>query len=156
MPYGISSGSEVFQRTMEVLFEGYPCEIIEDDLLVYGKDMKEHDANLKRVLQRIREVELKLNKKCRFRQTQVAYVGHLLTDQGVKPDPEKTRAINEIERPEDCEALHRFPGMTNYVSKFIPSYSEEIAVLRQLLHKDTEFIWQPAHHPSPCADILCH
>lgn len=146
MPYGISSGSEVFQRTMEVLFEGYPCEIIVDDLLVYGKDMKEHDANLKRVLQRIREVGLKLNKKkCRFRQTQVGYVGHLLTDQGVKPDPEKTRAINEIEPPEDREALHRFLGMTNYVSKFIPNYSEETAVLRQLLHKDTEFIWQPAH-----------
>ena len=146
MPYGISSGSEVFQRTMEVLFEGYPCEIIVDDLLVYGKDLEEHDANLKRVLQRIRDVGLKLNKsKCRFRQSLVSYVGHLLTYKGIKPDPEKTKAINEIEPPADREALHRFLGMTNYVSKFIPSYSEETATLRQLLHKDVHYIWQPAH-----------
>ncbi|XP_033107236.1 uncharacterized protein K02A2.6-like [Anneissia japonica] len=52
MPYGINSGSEVFQRTMEILFEGYPCEIIVDGMLVTGKDLDEHDNNLKEVLHR--------------------------------------------------------------------------------------------------------
>ena len=66
---------------METLFDGYPCEIIVDDLLVYGKDLAEHDANLTKVHNRAREVNLKLNKiKCKFRQTQVSYVGHLITD----------------------------------------------------------------------------
>ena len=102
MPYGINSGSEVFQRTMETLFHGYPCEIIVDDLLIYGKDIAEHDANLDKVLNRAREVNLKLNKnKCKFRQNQVAYVGHLITDEGVKPDPSKIAAINEIQT-RDC------------------------------------------------------
>ena len=76
MPYGISSGSKVFQLTMEVLFEGYPCEITVDDLLVYRKDLEEQDANLNHVLQRIREVGLKLNKKRRFIQSEVSYIGH--------------------------------------------------------------------------------
>ena len=61
---------------------------------------------------RIREVGLKLSKKCRFRQFEVSYVGHLLTDKGVPPDPEKNQ--NHQEPPADHEALHRFLGMTIY------------------------------------------
>lgn len=146
MPYGISSGSEVFQRTMETLFEGYPCEIIVDDLLVAGKDLEEHDEKLEKVMKRVREVGLKLNKaKCRFRQSQVSYVGHLITDKGIKPDPEKVTAITEIPVPEGTADLQRFLGMANYVSKFIENFSEVSAPLRQLLHKDVQFSWQPEH-----------
>ena len=146
MPYGINSGPEVFQRTMETLFDGFPCEIIVDDLLVYGKDLAEHDANLTKVLIRAREVNLKLNKSnCKFRQTQVSYVGHLITDQGVKPDPEKVAAINDIPTPEGPADLHRFLGMTNYLSKFIDNFSKISAPLRHLLHKEAHFAWQPEH-----------
>ncbi|XP_033116366.1 uncharacterized protein K02A2.6-like [Anneissia japonica] len=106
---GINSGSEVFQRTMEILFEGCPCEIIVDGLLVTGKDLNEQDNNLKEVLQRIQKVGLCLNKnKCKFRQSQVSYVGHLLTDNGIKPDPEKINAIWEMPVPKDTQALSRF------------------------------------------------
>ncbi len=57
MPYGISSGSEVFQRTMEVLFTGYPCKIIVDDILVTGGDMQEHNQKLDKVLQRVLKLD---------------------------------------------------------------------------------------------------
>ena len=146
MPYGINSGSEVFQRTMETLFDDFPCEIIVDDLIVHGKDLAEHDANLTKVLNRAREENLKLNKsKCKFRQTQVSYVGHLITDQGFIPDPEKVAAINDIPTPERPADRHRFLGMTNYLSKFIDNFSEISVPLRHLLHKKTRFTWQPEH-----------
>lgn len=84
MPYGITTGSEVFQRCMEQLFEGQPCAIVIDDILVWGRSREEHDLRLCQVMDRIRAVNLKLNPdKCRFRVTEVPYVGHLLTDQGV-------------------------------------------------------------------------
>ena len=68
MPLGIKTASEVFQRTMEQLFTGYPCEIIVDDILVWGRDIKEHDGNLEKVMQRAREVNLQLSiEKCKFR-----------------------------------------------------------------------------------------
>ncbi|XP_042338488.1 uncharacterized protein K02A2.6-like, partial [Plectropomus leopardus] len=71
MPFGISSASEVFQRTMEQIFAGYPCAIIVDDILIGGKDIEEHDANLRKVLNRAREVKLRLNPlKCKFRLNQ--------------------------------------------------------------------------------------
>ncbi len=140
MPYGISTGSEVFQRCMEQLFSGQPCEIIVDDILIWGSSVEEHDKRLKCVLDRVRAINMQLNPtKCRFRVSEVPYVGHLLTDKGVKPDPEKTKAIRQMPTPEDKHGLQRFLGMTNYLSKFIHRYSEITAPLRQLLRQDAEW-----------------
>ncbi|CAL9702176.1 unnamed protein product [Knipowitschia caucasica] len=97
MPFGISSASEVFQHSMEQLFAGYSCAIIVDDIIVGGRDAAEHDANLKKVLDRAREINLKLNpRKCKFRLDQVCYVGHLFTKEGLKADPAKTEAISKM------------------------------------------------------------
>ena len=78
LPFGLSTSSEVFQRAMEDIFAGYPCAIIVDDLLIWGKDDAEHDNNLARVLQRAREVNLRLNiSKCKFKMDKVSYVTYL-------------------------------------------------------------------------------
>ena len=67
IPFRITSASEVFQRAMEELFAGYPYAIIVDDLLVWGEGTADHDVNLKKVLERAREVGMKLSlKKCKF------------------------------------------------------------------------------------------
>ena len=80
MPYGITSGSEVYQQAIEQLLEGTPCKLIGDDILVYGKDVQDHDRNLQILLNRIREIDLKLNiNKCKFRLTSVKYVGNIFT-----------------------------------------------------------------------------
>ena len=99
MPYGITSGSEVFQRSMEHLFANQPCEIIVDDILVYGKNAEEHDANLKQVFNRVRQLNVKLNaEKCKFHVTEVPFVGHVqvLTADGVKCDKSKISAITTM------------------------------------------------------------
>ncbi len=146
MPYGISTGSEVFQRCMEQLFEGQPCAIVVDDILIWGSTREEHDLRLRQVMDRIRAVNLKLNPdKCRFRVSEVSYVGHLQTDQGIKPDPTKTDAVRSMPTPADKHYIQRFLGMTNYLSKFIPGYSENTAPLRQLLLQDVEWSWQEHH-----------
>ena len=115
MPFCINTASEVFQQTMEQLFEGYPYRIIVDDILVWGATNEEHNAKLKKILDRVREFGLKLN----FRVTSVTFVGHKFTEEGLQPDPEKTDAIREMPPPEDRAALLRFLGMMNYLSKFI-------------------------------------
>ena len=102
MPFGISTASEVFQRAMEQIFAGYPCAIIVDDIIVGGKGAKEHDENLKKVLDRARQVKLRLNpKKCKFRLKEVSYVGHIFSDNGLKADPTKIAAISKMSLPED-------------------------------------------------------
>ncbi|KAI4887219.1 hypothetical protein NFI96_007653 [Prochilodus magdalenae] len=126
MPYGISTGSEVFQRCMEQLFAGLPCNIVVDDLFIWGRTLHEHDQRLHQILDKITAVGLKLNPdKCRFRVSEVSYVGHLLTDKGIKPDPAKTEAVRLMPPPQDVQALQRFLEMTNYLSKLIPNYTDD-------------------------------
>ncbi|KAL2083268.1 hypothetical protein ACEWY4_021041 [Coilia grayii] len=135
-----------FQNVMEQLFAGQPCEIVVDDILVWGRTLQEHDGRLTQVMNRIRAINLKLNpEKCKFRVNSVHYVGHLLTADGVKPDPEKVKAVCEMEKPQDKQALQQFLGMTNYLSKFIPQYSDTTGPLRQLIHHDVEWHWHDAH-----------
>ena len=142
MPFGINSASEVFQRSMEQLFAGYPCSVIVDDIIIGGRGVAEHHANLRKVLDRVREVNLKLNPdKCKFRLDQVAYVGHIFTSEGLKADPSKTTAINDMPIPTDVTSLQRFLGMVNYLSKYIPNLSDIAAPLRKLTHKETAWCW---------------
>jgi hypothetical protein len=69
-----------------------------DDVLIHGRDEEEHDTHLRKVLDRAREVNMGLNgDKCKFYRTEVAYVGHVISEEGVKPDPDKIRTIIEPE-----------------------------------------------------------
>lgn len=95
--------------------------------------MKEHEHNLRKVLDRVREVKLRLNPlKCKFHLKEVCYVGHLFTRKGLKRDSAKTKAINEIPTPENVTAPQRFLWMINYLGKFIPNFSEPSIPLCEL------------------------
>lgn len=100
-------------------------------------------------MERAKERNVKLNPtKCHFRQNQVSYIGHVLTADGVKPDPKKVQAINEMESPTDKKGLQQFLGMINYVGKFIPNLSSESEPLRKLLEKDQAWIWAEGQEES--------
>ena len=153
LPYGVKVGSEVYQQTIEQLFDSEPCEIIIDDILVWGTNDDDHDKKLKVVLERCREVNLKLNpKKCRFRVSRVQYVGNILSSTGVYPDPDKVKAIEKMPQPDDVKAVQRLLGMCQYLSKFIENYSVLTALLRELLHKDVDFKWE-SHHTKAFKEI---
>ena len=146
LPFGIASAPEVFQNVMSHLFQDIEgVEVIVDDLVVWGEDVELHDARLRQVLDRCRERNLKLNRgKCHFRVSEVRYVGHVLSADGVKPDPQKVEAINGMSVPVNREELQRFLGVVTYLSKFIPNMSQKSAPLRQLLQKDIEWSWGKA------------
>ena len=89
LPIGLSSSQDVFQRVMTQMFEDLEgVEVVVDDILVWKNNEQQHDDRLTRVL------VIELNKsKCQFRKQQVAYLGHILTNHGLKPDPKKTLAV---------------------------------------------------------------
>ena len=148
LPFGTASAPKVFQNIMSHLFDDIEgVEVIVDDLVVWGEKTEQHDVRRRQVLDRCRERNLKLNKdKCRFRVSEVSYVGHLLSADGVKPDPLKVEAIKAIPPPGDREELQRFLGVVTYLSKFIPNMSQESDPLRQLLQKDVEWSWGQAEN----------
>ena len=123
-----------------------------DDIIIDGKDPDEHERNLKKVLDRARQVKLRLNpSKCKFGLNEVSYVGHAFTDKRLKANPKKKKAISEIPPPEDKPALQRFLGMVNYL-EFIPNLSELTTPLRQLLHKVV--VWNWTEHQQNAFDRL--
>lgn len=126
LPFGIKSAPEVYQRVIEELFCGIDgCEVIAGDLMIWGRNNEEHDQRLKKVLDRAREVQLKLNqKKCKIRVTEVSYIGHTFTSDGIKPGQRKVQAILMMPEPNSKQDLQRFIGMIQYLAKFMPNLSE--------------------------------
>ena len=126
LPFGITSAPEHFQRRMSELvgdIEGVVCLI--DDILVYGRTQEEHDERLSEVLSNLQEAGLTLNKdKCKFSQTRVSFLGHIVDDCGVRPDPDKILAIQNIPPPTNVREVRRFLGTVNQMSKFAPNLAE--------------------------------
>ena len=143
LQFGITSAPEHFQRRMsEILadLDGVVCMI--DDVLVYGDTQEEHDRRLEKVLQRMKEVGLTLNRdKCHFSQNQVKFLGQILNKDGVHPDNEKVEAIQKFRRPRNVGDVGRFLGMCNHLSKFAPHLSHTTKPLRELLRKGNHWVW---------------
>ena len=146
LPFGIPSAPELFQKRMNAVLDGldgFTC--LMDDVLIFGKDQAEHDQRLKKVLERIQSVGVTLNSsKCVFSQTELKFLGHLISKDGVKPDPDKTKAIREMEVPQSVSDLRRFLGMINQLGKFSPNISELSQPLRELLSSRKTWLWGPA------------
>ena len=150
LPFGIKSSSEVFQRTISQILENIDgCEVIADDILIWGQDKEEHNRRLCAVLERIRHANMRLNRdKCKKGLSEVAYVGHTFGPDGLKPSSEKLRAIMEIPEPQNRTELQRFMGTVNYLGKLIPNLSGINQPLRQLLQKDIVWHWEEAQQQS--------
>lgn len=142
LPFGISSAPEVFQSCKARHLEGLEGVLnVIDDIVVWGESVEQHDCRLRQLLDRLRSINLKLNRsKCKIRLTEITYIGHVLSEEGLKPDPEKVRAIQDMPAPEDKAALQRFTGLLQYLSKFIPNPSDISAPLRKLEGK-VEWHW---------------
>ncbi|XP_062499663.1 uncharacterized protein K02A2.6-like [Corticium candelabrum] len=138
-----------FQRALDNAIHGLAgIYTIADDILVVGSGTthdearKDHDENLLRLLQRCRNQGIKLNKDKSYIATQkVAYMGHVLTSQGIKPDDDKIEAIVKMPPPQDVQGVRRLIGMTNYLLKFMPHLSDLLEPLRQLTKQHIQWEW---------------
>ena len=101
LPFGISSASEIWQRAMDEEFSAVEgLDVIVDDMLLSAESVELHDDRLELLFDRIRESGLKLNRpKCEVSSDSVGYSGHLMTGQGLKADPERIRALQDMHQP---------------------------------------------------------
>ncbi|KAJ0175476.1 hypothetical protein K1T71_008635 [Dendrolimus kikuchii] len=147
LPYGISCASEIFHAKIRQLLEGLDgVDSFVDDIIVWGESKSQHDERLTKLLEKARAVGIKFNRdKCEFCVEQITYLGHTFNKHGMQVDKEKLRAIKEMPNPKDKLSLERFLGMVNYLSKFIPNFSELSSPLRCLLKKGSEWTWDKTH-----------
>ena len=120
--------------------------IITDDVLIVGDDSNStgsHDHCLIQVLNKCCEIGLKLNPdKCIFKSTQVLFFRHLVTSEGLKPDPKKINAITDMPAPQNKTQLQSFIRLCNYLSCYIPHLTDVLSPLRALTAKSIEFQWE--------------
>ena len=145
LPFGIASAPEHFQRQMETILsgqEGVLCHM--DDVLIFGKTQKEHDTRLHSALQRIQKAGVTLNReKCEFSRRRLTFLGHVIDERGVSPDPNKTSAISAMPKPTTRTELRRLMGMVNQLGKFTPNIAEISQPLRELLSSKRVWLWGP-------------
>ncbi|KAL6482004.1 hypothetical protein MHYP_G00100840 [Metynnis hypsauchen] len=146
LPFGITSAPEIFQRKMVETLTGLEgIELFMDDILVHGESEEIHDQCLAKALKVIEASGLKLNEhKCKFRQTQVRFLGHVIDKAGVRPDPDKVAGIENFPQPNNVTELKRFLGMVNYLAKYVPELSTVVEPLYALLKGKMEWTWEPA------------
>ena len=146
LPFGISSAPEIFQRRMQQILEGVEGTVCHmDDILIFGRDAEEHNLRLGQVLKRLQAAHVTLNpSKCEFGKTTVKFLGHIIDRSGVKANPDKTRAVCEMDTPTSVPELRRFLGMVNQLGKFTPHIAELTQPLRELLSTKHSWLWGPA------------
>lgn len=144
--FGVNSAPEIFQRTMESILA--PCNCVVnylDDVIVFGSTETEHDENLKKVLEIFKEANVLLNRgKCVWKTGKLSFLGHILSNEGINPDPGKIDTIMKFRPPNNKEELRSFLGLVTYLGKFIPDLAELTEPLRILIKKDVKFTWSPA------------
>ena len=115
-----------------------------DDVLVFGCSKSVHDSRLSAVLKRIQDAGVTLNaSKCEFGKSQLKFLGHIVDQDGVRADPDKTSAIIDMSPPTNVSELRRFMGMVNQLGKFSPNLTDLSQPLRALLTKKSTWLWGP-------------
>ena len=147
MPFGLKNAPATFQRMMDRTFHGLigiNCFVYIDDIVIFGETINEHNKNLKIVLQQIQKLGLKLEPtKCEFLKPELEYLGHLITADGIKPNPVKIEAIKNFKKLENVKDVQSFLGLAGYYRKFIKNFSSIAKPLTKLTQKDIIFDWTP-------------
>ena len=116
---------------------------IHNDVFIYGKDDRDHDANIINLVQCIAQKKGLIfnSSKCSIKQDSVTFFGGMFSANGYSPDPEKIQSITEMTPPQTKQELQSFLGAVNYLQTFVPHLNHHTELLCALLKKENSFAW---------------
>lgn len=145
MPFGLTNAPSAFMDLMHRVFKPYLDRFVVmfiDDILVNLRSREEHEQHLRIVLQTLREHQLFAKfSKCEFWLESVAFLGHIISKDGLAVDPAKVEAVAKWKRPENPTEMRSFLGLTGYYRRFIKNFSKIAGPLTNLTKKQEKYIW---------------
>lgn len=140
MPFGLKNAPATFQRVMDNVLkdlQGKICLVYMDDIIIFSTSLQEHISNLKAVFRRLREHNLKIQlDKSEFLCKTVEFLGHVITPEGIKPNPKKVDAIKNFPIPKTPKEVKSFLGLIGYYRKFIRNFAHLTKPLTNCLKKN--------------------
>ena len=142
---GVTNAPGVFMEYMNRIFHPYLDKFVVvfiDDILIYSKSDEEHAEHLRVVLELLKEKKLyaKLS-KCEFWLSEVSFLGHVISKNGIAVDPTKVEAVSQWEAPKNASEIRSFLGLAGYYRKFIEGFSKLALPLTKLTRKGQMFVW---------------
>ena len=152
MPFGLTNAPATFQRLMERVLAGLNwqiCLVYIDDIIVFSQTVEEHISQLQTVFNRLKSAGLRLKpKKCHLFRRKVKYLGHVVSEDGIQTDPDKTEAIRNWEQPTTVSNIRAFLGLCSYYRKFVPNFATLAKPLIKMTEKSSKFEWGPEQQES--------
>ena len=147
LPFGVKLSQDIFQRKLDEVYRGIPNVMgIADDIVVCGSTQSEHDQAFCEMLKATRKHNVSLNsEKLQFKQAQVDFYGHVLTENGIQPAIEKLEAIHNMKSPSNMGELQTILGTVTYLNRFSTKLADLTSPLRELTKKHVHFSWEPHH-----------
>lgn len=145
MPFGLTNAPASFQKMINTVLaglKGMNLQVFIDDICIATKTWEEHLSMLESVFKLIIQANLKISvNKCVFGASSVRFLGHEISESGMKQDPDKLRSLRELPVPKDAKEVKRALGMFSYYRKFVPSFAMIVEPLTKLTRKGVEFTW---------------
>jgi len=159
LPFGLKGAPARFQKTMDLVLAGLrwtSCLVYIDDVVVWGSTLSQHLERLDQVLTCLERAGLKLKiKKCRFLESVLKILGHIVSRFGIAPDPEKVKAVSEFPEPDlikndtaNIKLIQSFVGICSYYRRHVEGFSKIARPLTELTKKDSVFIWEEEQRKS--------
>ena len=149
MPFGLKNAPATFQRLMDTVLSGLKWKgllVYMDDIIIYSATPQEHLVTLADTLERLANAGLKINPmKTTLVRQEVNYLGHVISAQGISPNPDKVAAIRSLKPPTSIREVRMFLGLTGYFRKFVEAYATLAEPLYALTKKHAVFQWTEQH-----------
>lgn len=148
MPFGLCNAPATFQRLMDAVLAGLKwssCLVYLDDIVIPGTTFRAHLAHLRAVFDRLKQANLKLKpRKCCFCLREVNFLGHIVSADGVRTDPQKTEKVSTWPTPTSQREVQQFLGLASYYRRFVKDFAAIAKPLYQLTEKTAKFVWSDA------------
>ena len=136
--FGLSISPQIWAKAADTILAPVSdiCSHYADDIVCGSHSFEQHKTDLRRVLKELIASGVKVQMvKCSFFMNKVTWLGHILSANGISPDPKGIETVQNLRPPRDIKELRSVIGTFNYFKDFIPSYSDLLAPLTTLLKK---------------------